>query len=110
MLKLPVCPYCHTIYRYSEVKKSTSKKSKICYHCNKEFIISKKGTIILFLIIVLIASVINVAQLYITPTLNILLIMVTNIILIIIGILLIPFFISYKHIKKGINLRKNKRK
>lgn len=99
MLKLPVCPYCNTIYRYDEVKKSTSKKSKICYHCNKEFKISKKRIIILFIFVVLVAAAINVAQLYITPTLNVLLLIVTNILLIIIGILLIPFFISYKQVK-----------
>ena len=56
MLKLPVCPHCHTIYRYGDVKKTLYEKNHKCYHCNKIFIISKIRILFLFIIIALIVS------------------------------------------------------
>ncbi len=104
MFKLPVCPHCSTIYRYSEVKKTAFKKKQICYHCKKEFNISKKGIIVLALLVICAAAALNLAQLYITPSLSLLFLLATNIILVAVGALLIPFFITYK----GSNKKENK--
>lgn len=106
MLKLPTCPYCNTIYRYGEVSKTKTEKTHICYNCKKEFKVSKKGIIVLLLLVIVIATIINVFQLYITPSLNILLLLATNVILVLTGILLIPFFIEYKKLKSD---KKNKK-
>ncbi len=96
MFKLPVCPYCSTIYRYNDVKKTISEKKHTCYHCKKDFIVSKKQIFILLLIIILLASVLNIFELYVMPSLNIALLIGTNIIVVLIGILFIPFFIKFK--------------
>lgn len=96
MLKLPVCPHCHTIYRYGEVKKTLYEKNHKCYHCNKIFEISKIRILILFLIIALIAAIFNVFELYMMAGINFIALIVTNIIIITAGILLIPFCIRFK--------------
>lgn len=100
MFRLPICPHCHTIYRYSEVKKATNHKKLTCYHCKKEFSVSKKNIILLFIAVCVIAMVVNVIQLYISPSLNIMMIFATNIILVIIGLILVPYFIRFKKIFK----------
>lgn len=43
MFKLPVCPHCHTVYRYGDVRQVMNKKQYECYNCKKTMIISKKG-------------------------------------------------------------------
>ena len=41
--KQSVCPHCKTVYRYSDLKKIMWKKSDSCYHCKKNFKVSRKG-------------------------------------------------------------------
>lgn len=96
MFKLPICPYCHTIYRYSDVRKSLGKKEVECYHCNKKFNVSKMKTLILFLIVALITAILNIFQLYMIEGLTFVGLMITNVITVTIGIFLIPYFINYK--------------
>lgn len=96
MLKLPVCPHCHTIYRYGDVKNTLYEKNHKCYHCNKIFIISKIRILFLFIIIALIAAIFNVFELYMMAGINFIALLVTNIIIITVGILLIPFFVKFK--------------
>lgn len=47
-LRLPVCPYCHTVYHYQEAAKLKG-KTETCYHCRKTFRIRKRGPQWLFL-------------------------------------------------------------
>ena len=112
MLKLPLCPHCNTVYRFNEVKKIASHKKYTCYHCKKEFLISRKFVFLLFVIVAVIAMAVNVAQLYMTPSLNILMLLVTNIILVSVGVALVPFFIRFTKSKdkKSLNKSKNNNK
>lgn len=96
MFKLPTCPYCNTIYRYGDVKKSLGKSEVKCYHCKKKFKISKTKILILLLIIALITAILNIFQLYMIEGLTFIGLMITNIITVTIGIFLIPYFITYK--------------
>ena len=99
MLKLPDCPYCHTIYRYGDVRKTINKNEEKCYHCKKNFKISKIKILILFLIIALITAILNIFQLYMIEGLTFIGLIVTNVITLTIGIFLIPYFIKYKEKK-----------
>ena len=97
MFKLPICPHCGTIYRYGEVKNTVKHKTIKCYHCGKSFSVGKKKTVLFFAILIAAAAGINIFELYVSPELNFLFLAATNTILLIIGILLIPFFITYKN-------------
>lgn len=101
MFRLPVCPHCKTIFRYADVKKTMLNRKQVCYHCNKQFKISKIKILILFLIIALFCAIINVFQLYMIENLSFIGLIVTNIIIVTIGVFLIPFFISYKSMDKS---------
>lgn len=98
MFKLPTCPYCNTVYRYGDVRKIQYHKGHKCYHCKKDFKISRKGVWLLLLIVTVAAVFINVFQLYATPSLNFFLLMAVDIITVLIGFFLIPFFINFKQI------------
>lgn len=97
MFKLPVCPYCKTVYRYTDVKKTINNKNACCYHCGKRFKISKKGLGVWFALLVFTGAVINLLELCIFKNINFLALNISNIIIIIAFMLLIPFFISYKN-------------
>jgi CXXC-20-CXXC protein len=102
MFKLPVCPYCNTVYSYKDVKKNRDKKIIKCYHCKNEF---KKNNIngyfVLALIIVILTVALNLIILNLTADFitSIVPLMVISIIAVIIFILLTPFFSNYKKIK-----------
>lgn len=105
-MKLPVCPHCSTIYRYSDVRKTVGKKSCICYHCKREFKVSKGKIFILFLLIALFCAIFGVLELYCVPTLSFVAAVVSNIIIILIGLLLVPYFIMYRKPDSDENLNK----
>ena len=98
MFRLPVCPHCKTVYRYKEVKENNRKKVIQCYHCKKEFRNSRAGIIVLALIVCVAAALINVFILNITSDnfVSIIPISVISVIAVLIGMVLVPFFISYK--------------
>lgn len=94
MPKLPVCPHCHTIYRYGDVRKLVFKKEHTCYHCDKKFSVSRKNIFILFLIIALITAIFNLLELYVM-TADFTALMITNVITLSVGVILIPFFVRF---------------
>lgn len=96
MFKLPVCPYCKTVYRYEDVKKTISKKREKCYHCNKVFKISKKGAALWFALLVASGTAVNITELCIFKNMGFIALNISNIAVILIFLLLLPFFISYK--------------
>ena len=98
MFKLPVCPHCNTVYRYKEVKDNNKKKVIKCYHCKKEFRNSRVGIAVLSVIICVIAVLINIVILNRSSNVfaSIIPISIVSIAAVIIIMLLIPFFISYK--------------
>lgn len=95
MLKLPVCPHCNTIYRYNDVSKIMNKKSVVCYHCKKNFKIKRKNILILFLIIALICAIFDVLELYLGVSVNFIALVVTNVVLICVGLILRPYFVKF---------------
>lgn len=99
MFKLPECPYCHTIYRYGDVRKKVYKSEEKCYHCKKSFKVSKIKILILFLIIAFITAILNIFQLYMIEGLTFIGIIITNVVVVTLGIFLIPYFIGYKEKK-----------
>lgn len=96
MLKLPVCPHCNTIYRYSDISKIMNKKSAFCYHCKKRFEIKRKNFLILFLIIALFCAIFDVFELYMVAHTSFIVLVVTNVVFIVTGLLLRPFFTKFK--------------
>lgn len=105
MLKLPICPHCHTVYTYGEVKKIVKEKSHTCYHCKKKFKAVKKPCILLVFILLVIAVAVNVGVLYMTPSLNFYVLVGINVVFVLLFIVLYPLFVSFKDIKKR---KKNK--
>lgn len=102
MFRLPVCPHCHTVYHYRDVRKIMSKKEEECYHCKKKFRVSRLGTAALFAIVVVLAVMFN---LLILSTMSDILsstapIIVTSLLAVVIALIFIPFFISFTNTKK----------
>ncbi len=96
MFKLPVCPYCKTVYDYKEVKENKNKIIK-CYHCKRNFKKINKSFILLFLIVV-ISIIINTAIFSVSDTIKQGLIFagIVSVIAVLLYLLLSPYFISYK--------------
>lgn len=101
MLKLPVCPYCHTVYGYKDVLLNKNKKST-CYHCKRKFTQSRlKGYLCLILIAVFISVIINIFIINLVANIISALVpmFIVSIGVVIIGFLVSPFFVSYRKIK-----------
>ncbi len=96
MFKLPVCPYCNTIYRYKDVGKNSKHKECVCYHCGKKFRVSKKKFLILFLEIALICAIFDVISLYTVARMSFGELFAANVIFMFVGLFLRPFFIKFK--------------
>lgn len=104
MFKLPVCPYCNTIYRYKDVNKLKSKKENECYHCKKKYRIKRFPKILILIVFIVVLCIfLNILFLTKAVSLNLitLIMMLTvTVILLCIGYFLIPFFITFKKDKK----------
>lgn len=71
MFKLPICPYCHTVYSYKEVKTITKKESEKCYNCNKVFGVSrKKGKCILISVIIILLIISDTFVIFTSKSFN----------------------------------------
>lgn len=102
MFKLPVCPYCRTVYSYKDIRKNRNKKVIECYHCKNEFKKSNfKGYAVLALIICAAAVTVNLIILNMTAEFitSIIPIMIISVSAVIIFMILTPFFSDYKKIK-----------
>lgn len=101
MFKLPVCPYCHTVYRYGDVKNNKENIIK-CYHCKNKFKQSKiKGFLILGLILTVSAVTLNIIILNLTASFitSIVPVIAVSIAAVILFMILSPFFTGYVKIK-----------
>lgn len=97
MFKLPECPYCNTIYRYNDVKKTKGEKQHKCYHCKKTFNVKLfPGIAVLWAIIIIATVLLNIAVLLVMPIFNLIPLLIISVIAVILGICFIPFFMSYK--------------
>ena len=97
MFKLPLCPYCKTVYNYKEVKENKKRIIK-CYNCKRNFKRSIKGYLLLFSLVIFITILINVAILKASSAINegLIIVSILSIIAVLICLLLLPFFVSYK--------------
>lgn len=97
MFQLPVCPYCHTVYHYKEVRKTKNEKQHKCYHCRETFKIKKfPGTAVLWMIVITAAVLVNVAILMIMPVFNIIPLVIVSVLAVILGLIFVPYFTAYK--------------
>ncbi len=99
-MKQNFCPHCHTIYRYGDVRKVMLNKELKCYRCGKNFKVSKIKILFLFLIIALITAIFDVLELWLISNVTFLALVITNIVMICVGIFLSPFFVSFKKFPK----------
>ena len=99
MFRLPVCPYCKTVYSYKEVKQSIGKKRVECYHCKKifRFKLTKK-TVILGIVLLAVIMAVNAVILTILSDRNssILPLYIVDIIFVIGFYFFIPFTSGFK--------------
>ncbi len=97
MFKLPVCPYCKTVYRYKDTVNAVRKKENECYHCHKKFK-AKIFPYILIEAVVFIALSIGMNLLILSrmSSFNLLPLFASTIGFLLIIILLIPFFTCFK--------------
>lgn len=110
MFKLPVCPYCNTVYRYKRVRKIDRKeKTLMCYHCKKEFKVKRlSGMVVLGAIVLVLAVVTNLVILNSLEYLNLTPLIVSTVAYVILGFIFVPFFIDFRKIKKTEPRKENK--
>ena len=113
MFKLPVCPHCQTIYRYGDVRKNLNTKIHTCYHCKKQFKTSFSGLWLLLLFIVAVGIIVNLIEITIFASTNVIALLVTNIVLILFFLLFVPFFTKFRKfgedMPKGKNITASKK-
>ena len=104
------CPYCHTVYRYSDLRKLKNAKTKECYHCKKTFQISKRSVWSLAAGILIIYSIINGVAIGLMNTINIFPLFIMNLIPAFAALLLYPYYLEFKKSdKKDIKCKKRKK-
>lgn len=110
-MKLPVCPYCHSVYRYRDVV-NISEKRHNCYHCGRAFEVSKAvGRTVLMLVICCVLIAFNVLLFYTSKNINIVVMAITDAAVISATILLFPLTVRFKSVKMTKSeKRKNKAK
>lgn len=86
------CPYCHTVYRYGDLKRVQFKKNTVCYHCHKELTVSRKGWLILLLEMMVIYAVINILAIGLLKNLSFGLLFLINLIPTAAAVLLLPLY------------------
>lgn len=99
MFKLPVCPYCNTVYSYKDVKNNRNKKEIECYHCKNKFKQRKIiGFSVLAAILLVIAVVFNLIILNLTAEFitSIIPLMAVSLIAVLLFMIINPFFTEYK--------------
>lgn len=94
-MKLPVCPHCHTVYRYGEVRRLLLQKEASCYHCQKRFHIKKMRCLLLLLIWAAVCVAVDILSLIWIGNITLIGIFITNVILAVPAILLTPYFIRF---------------
>ena len=113
MFKLPVCPYCDTVYRYSDVWKEIRRQSQMsknreadngCYHCHRCFKISwMPGGILLMILWIACSIGTNLLLLSRMTQLNIWLMMTATLLYFAVVIVICPFFVKFRTIEKKNN-------
>ncbi len=109
LLKLPVCPYCNAVYSYKEVD-SIKRGKNVCYHCKKEFIVSKTpGKMLFIMIVCAVLILINLIIIISTDNLTIVTVLM-DLFTVTAAVLMLPLTVKFKKEKPGISEQKNKKK
>lgn len=110
MLKLPICPYCHAVNSYNDVRKSAKAKAKRCHHCNAMYRVSYLlGRIILLMIVGIILVAFNLLILYTSQGLNLHLMLIVTAVGVALAVMLFPFTVRYKRMSRE-EIKKYKKK
>ena len=97
MFKKPVCPYCRAIYEYREINNQKNNEEIKCHNCKKKFVVKIiGGYIFLITMAVLFAIIFNIFLLTIINIKSILTLFLSAVLIIIVALLLRPFFVKYK--------------
>ena len=97
MFKLPVCPYCHAVNSYNDVRKSTKLKVKRCHHCNAMYRISYlAGRIGLLTVVGILLIAFNLLILYTSQGLNLQLMIIITFLGVALAVVFFPFTVRYK--------------
>ena len=92
---MPVCPHCHAVFSYSEVR-NMKQGDKICYHCKKKFSVRKLLPAFIFLSVVCaLLVVINLAVIFSTENISIMIIIV-DLLFVTAAVLMLPLTVSFK--------------
>ena len=101
MFRLPVCPHCHTVYRYKDVRRVMNKKEQECYNCKKKMKISRKG----FWLLGLIAVILSVASTFfifnIFHNATAIAAYIVTVLIIVSAFFAGPFFVTFKKNEKS---------
>lgn len=97
MFKLPICPHCKAVYYYRDTVKTSKTKKSTCHSCGREFNVKKKaGFAVLSAIIFIVAIIVNLILLNTLSFFSAAALLTATIIVILIGFLFYPYFISFK--------------
>lgn len=101
IFKLPICPYCHAVTRYGDVKRTAHDKIRKCHHCSKNYRVSYlKGRIILLSIVCVALIIINIFLLKQTTGVTIPFLAIGNAVIIFISVFFFPFTVKYKELPR----------
>ena len=95
-----VCPYCKTVYRYADLRGLVWKKSGVCYHCKKKFVVSRKSFLILAAEMLIIYTVMNIIAIGVVSSVSFLSLFIMNLIPAVAAVLLLPMYTELKKIDK----------
>ena len=96
MFRLPTCPHCNTVYRYGEVRRAVFKRQDTCYHCKKNFSVSRSGIWILLLILLAVCTFADIIAFNVFPHTTVITVYIINSVLAVTAFLLLPFFIRFR--------------
>ncbi len=110
MFHLPICPYCHAVYRYSEVKNLKVKQCE-CYHCKKNFSVNRRLRSLPVIIVSVLLIIIDLFLLHTSKDINLLPMAGVNALVIFLSFLMTPFAVRFLPMEeKRPDYRKNKTK
>ncbi len=98
LFKLPVCPYCHAIYRYSEIGNIKGKECE-CYHCQKSFEVNRRLRAVPVVIVCILLIIINLFMMHTSIDLNLRPMIAIDAVSVFLSLLAFPFTVRFLPIK-----------
>lgn len=95
MWKLPVCPYCHTVYSYQEIVSMKGKEHQ-CYHCGRSFLIRRSLRAVPVIAVCMILILFNMIIFDASKDINIGVVAVMNLIAVAASLAASPLMIRFR--------------